>query len=477
MKKQLKIKSLLLIISFFAGLSLTAQVTQDFESGSRETERGNCWQFWGMSVNGGSNAISGSHGARSSALSNSIGTYEVISPWVAVTTNTQASFKFSRTNTSSNNVRIQVVAIATDGTESVVWGPQPVNSGTQNGTFNITLTGTYQFKYEFLTGGGGSSRGLLDDIVIPGTYAADVSNNPGGNGNCGTLLASCPDADGDGVCDSEDDYPNDADLAYNNYYPDAGTNATYAFEDLWPSYGDYDFNDLIVDFQYNTVTNADNDAVKLEITCYARAVGASKQNGFGIVFENIAKSDIASVTGFVHAGGINVDGNGLESGQSKPVIILFEDVNDVINRPGGSLYNTIPGNPYGISDSVNITVTFTNPVDASLLTTSNYNPFIFVDGVRSHEIHAVNNPPTDLMDMTLFGQSNDDSDPSTGKYYKSSDNFCWAMEIPQRFSYPVEMADIVTSHLKFAEWSQSGGAQKNDWYQNNSGYRNGSNIY
>lgn len=454
-----------------------AQVVQDFESGSREAERGNCWQFWGTSINGGSNALAGSFSARSSALSDPLSSNEVISPWIAVTTNTQSSFMFSKTNTSSSNVRVQVVAIATDGVQTVVWGPQPVNSGTQNGTFNITLNGTYQFKYEFLTDGGGSTRGLLDDIVIPGTFAADVSDNPNGAGNCGVAGASCLDTDNDGVCDSDDDYPNDGSQAYKNYYPDASTHATFAFEDLWPSYGDYDFNDLIVDFQYNTITNANNDAVKLEMKVYVRAVGASKQNGFGVMFENIAKSDIASVTGYVHDGGINVDGAGLESGQSKPVIVVFENVNDVINRPGGSLYNTIPGNPSGVSDSIKVTVTFTNPMDVSLLNASNYNPFIFVDGVRGHEIHRVDNPPTDLMDVSLFGQSNDDSNPSIGRYFKSVDNFCWAMEIPKRFQYPIEKADIVISHLKFAEWSQSSGSQRSDWYEDNSGYRNNGNIY
>ncbi len=96
--------------------AVNAQVTQDFNSGSREAVRGNCWQMWGMSVSGGSNALEGSHGARSSALTNSSGTYEVISPWITVAQNTQASFQFSKTNNSSNKVRIQVVAIATGGT-------------------------------------------------------------------------------------------------------------------------------------------------------------------------------------------------------------------------------------------------------------------------------------------------------------------------------------------------------------------------
>ena len=255
--------------------------------------------------------MNGSEGARSDKLDKANDEYYVTSPWVSVTTGTQGSFNYSKSSTNSTDVDIHVVAIATDGTESVVWSPQSVNTGTQSATFNINLSGTYQFKFEFLTGGNGNSRGLLDDIVTPGVYAADVSNNPGGSGNCGTAVVAFTDTDNDGVCDIDYDYPNDATQAYKNFYPDAATHATFAFEDLWPSYGDYDFNDLIVDFQCNTITNANNDAVKLEVKVYARAVGASKQNGFGIMFENVAKSDIASVTGYVHNGGISVDGAGL----------------------------------------------------------------------------------------------------------------------------------------------------------------------
>ncbi len=352
-----------------------------------------------------------------------------------------------------------------------------MNPGTQNATFNITVNGDYQFKYEFLTDGGGSTRGLLDNIVIPGTFAADITNNPNGVSNCTVAGAAPPDADGDGVPDADDEYPNDASAAYNNVYPDPVNKATLAFEDLWPSYGDYDFNDVIIDFSVNTITDANNDAVKLEIFVYVRAVGGSKKNGFGFQFDNLTAAQIHSVTGFVHRGGINVDGKGLETGQTKPVIIVYENVEDVINRPGGSLYNTIPANPTGSSDTVNIIVTFTNPIAVSTIGTVPYNPFIFVDENRGHEIHMVDKAPTDLMDMSLFGQSNDDSNPAAGRYYKSKDNYCWGIEVPERLAYPIERQDIVITHLKLAEWAQSSGSNRPDWYQNSSGYRNEGNVY
>ena len=413
----LKMKNTLLVILFFLGFLSHAQLTQDFESGNRNQERANCWQFNGFNINGGSNVIAGRFSAKSDNLNNANSTPEVISPWVSVTQNTQASFKYSRENSSTSNVRVQVIAISTTGGEQVVWGPQPVNSNVDIGTFNITLNGDYQFQFEFLSGGGGNTRGLLDDIFIPGVYASDPSVNPSGNGNCG-LLETCPDQDGDGVCDDDDDYPTDPDLAYNNYYPSEFQIGAVAFEDLWPSYGDFDFNDLVVLYRYNTITNAGNDAAKCVWDFYVRAVGASKNFAFGVMLDQVSQAQISGVTGYNNTGNVTLNGNGTEAGQTNAVIFPFDDVNSVINRPGGSFYNTIPGNPTGISDTLQIIIDFVSPINPSyLLAQAPYNPFVFTDNIRGNELHLVDGEPTALADPSYFGTDKDNSNPASGKYY------------------------------------------------------------
>ena len=57
------------------------------------------------------------------------------------------------------------------------------------------------------------------------------------------------DKDGDGVADSQDEYPEDAERAFNNYSLGENTFGTLLFEDLWPSFGDYDLNDLVIDYK------------------------------------------------------------------------------------------------------------------------------------------------------------------------------------------------------------------------------------
>ena len=56
---------------------------------------------------------------------------------------------------------------------------------------------------------------------------------------------------------------------------------TYAFEDQWPAYGDFDMNDIVVSIDKMTATN---DNKKLSIKGHIRAVGSSRKTGVGIQF-------------------------------------------------------------------------------------------------------------------------------------------------------------------------------------------------
>ena len=61
------------------------------------------------------------------------------------------------------------------------------------------------------------------------------------------------DTDGDGVSNVFDEYPDDELKAFNNYYPLKDATGTLVFEDLWPYKGDYDFNDLVIDYNFNQI--------------------------------------------------------------------------------------------------------------------------------------------------------------------------------------------------------------------------------
>lgn len=286
------------------------------------------------------------------------------------------------------------------------------------------------------------------------------------------------DADGDGVTDDLDDYPNDPDRAFDNYYPGKGQYCSFAFEDLWPSKGDYDMNDLVADCNYWYVTNAQNKVIDINPTIYIRANGASLENGFGFQLNGVVPAVVESVSGNrITENYVNIANNGTELNQSKTVIIVSDNLENVIHRVGGTFYNTENNDYYGFSDTLKIRITLADPQLQSAVGTPPYNPFLIKDQNRPIEIHLPDMVPTDLMDMGLFGTGDDDSDPVNGRYYKSATNLPWGIAIPQKFDYTWELTQIVYGHLMFGAWAESDGQQYPDWYKNLSGYRDNSMIY
>ena len=285
------------------------------------------------------------------------------------------------------------------------------------------------------------------------------------------------DTDNDGVSDVFDDYPNDGTKAFNNYYPGEGVYGTLAFEDLWPGMGDYDFNDLVVDYNFNHICDADNKVVEVKAEIITKAIGASYQNGFG--FEtNLPPSAVSSVTGLdLQENIITLSANNTEAGQSKAVIIAYDNAFNRFPYTGYSFVNTDPNNPSIDADTQHITITLNNPETPSDVGVPPYNPFIFVGQTRNKEVHLPDYPPTSLMNNSIFGTASDDSKPAQGRYYKSDNNLPWVLHVSEGFDYPVEFKDITTVHNKFSPWAQSNGTTYKDWYKNKPGYRNISFVY
>lgn len=287
------------------------------------------------------------------------------------------------------------------------------------------------------------------------------------------------DSDGDGVDDELDDYPNDPDRAFDVFYPNNEDFGTLAFEDLWPGKGDYDFNDLVIDYQFKQVLNGKNQMVEIFMDYQVRAIGASLINGFGIEIPGTDPSDIASVSGTNYTESyISLNANGTEQSQENAVIILFDNAFSMIDSPtGGFGVNVSPEAPYVEPVMRQLTILFENPVSIRQTGFAPFNPFLIVDKTRGREVHLPGKTPTSLHDASYFGQWFDDSNPAGGKYYQSASNLPWAIDLPVTFDYPVEKVEITDAYLKFADWAESAGDLFPDWYMSETGYRNQSNIY
>lgn len=292
------------------------------------------------------------------------------------------------------------------------------------------------------------------------------------------ITTTIPDTDGDGVPDNTDDYPTDPTKAFNNWYPDQNGYSTLAFEDLWPGKGDYDFNDLVLSYRFNQITNAQNKVVQVKATIISEAMGANLHNAFAFQMP-ITPAQVTSVAGIdLRHGLVTVAANNTETGQSKAVVVVYDDAYDHLPPPGSGIgTNTEPGAPYVTPDTMQLTIDLAEPIALSVIGTPPYNPFIIVDQNRNREVHLPDQPPTDKVNGSDFGTSWDDSQPAIGRYYKTATNLPWALNIAEKFNYTIERAAINTGYLKFIPWAESSGATYPDWYTNQSGYRDASKIY
>ena len=287
------------------------------------------------------------------------------------------------------------------------------------------------------------------------------------------------DIDKDGIPDAFDNYPNDPLKAFDNYYPSKDNFGSLAFEDMWPSQGDYDFNDIVVDYNFDQVTNGQNKVVQIKVRALVTAMGGYYQNGFGIQLP-VSPKLISGVTGTsIHGSYIVQNSNGTESGQSKATIIIFDNGFNLLPYPGGGKVgvNTTKGAPYVTPKELNITISLTAPVSLNEIGLPPYNPFMIKDSKRAYEVHLIDNLPTDLAGIKILGTSDDNSNPSTGKYYSTKNNLPFAIDISSHFDYPVEKTEVTMAFFKFVPWGESSGSQYWDWFKTNPGYRAKENIY
>ena len=315
------------------------------------------------------------------------------------------------------------------------------NGGSSDLIIMDTVTGGWEYVYGPRSSTGVNFGRTINDLTTYTVFDEDIVD---------------PDTDGDGITDSNDEYPEDAEKAFEQFTPSKYGWGTVAFEDLWPYMGDYDFNDTAVNYRFVTVLNAQNEVVQLDIHFEVTSDGAGLPNAFGIEFESIAPNQVQSVTGTVLTEGfINVAANGVEEGQDRAVIILFDDNEAMLNVP------------------TEVNVVFTTPLSIAQIGIAPFNSFLIVNKDRGREIHLPNRLRTSLGVNTVETEGvNQDPDGN----YQTDSRLPWAINIVHDFKVPKERVPVNRAYNFFNDWATSGGLIFQDWYKDNPGYRNKSDL-
>jgi len=312
-----------------------------------------------------------------------------------------------------------------------------------NGSLIIMDTQTGGFEYRY---GPGSDSGISFDRAINDLTTFRIIDE--------TFVDT--DTDGDGIVDRIDTFPDDPEKAAEIFTPSRFGWGSLAFEDLWPFTGDYDFNDVVVNYRVVAIANAQNEAVQLDFNLEVTSNGGTFTNAFGIEIENLNPSQVASVNGQVLTEDfISLDSNGTELGQDNAVIIMYDN------------------NATRLGQSFVVSIELTEPVSLDQLGTAPFNPFIIVNGNREREIHLKDRNPTSLgTAVTAVDGINRDPDGN----YATDTGLPWAIDIIHNFRPPRERVPINQAYNFFVDWAETGGTTFSDWYTDRSGYRNVNNI-
>jgi len=340
---------------------------------------------------------------------------------------------YQSTRISADNLPFQPTSMTFDSNQEL-WLADNLNSS--NLIIMDTQTGGWQYNYGESANNDSAFGRAINDLTTFRVFSDAIDET---------------DTDGDGILDQDDAFPEDAEIAFEFFTPSKYGKGTIAFEDLWPSAGDYDFNDAALSYKATAFLNADNLAVKLDFVCNIKANGAGFTNGMGFEIEGILPSQIESVTGTVLTQNIiSLNANGTEANQEKAVIILTDDVDNILNE-------------------TTISIRFTNPISTATLGVAPFNPFLIVNKVREKEIHLP------YMNLTSLGKQSQDFNgvnrDADGNFI-SDNGFPWAISIIHDFKVPKEKVDITEAYNFFSSWAESGGIDFLDWYKDNPGNRN-----
>lgn len=276
-----------------------------------------------------------------------------------------------------------------------------------------------------------------------------------------------------------------------NYYPGEGTWVTLAYEDNWPEKGDYDFNDVVMYYRVDTVSNPEGNIVRYDIYGKLQAYGASYPNGFAVQLDNIPRSQVNANLSKIIVNDKTLHSTAvIEEGQESAVILISSNLKNEFTPPecsgsAGKFYRVWQGCSKDAADQFSFVASV--PFNSAISTGPDMplNPFLFAPEGRFHggsfnmefpgrdlEIHLKGDSLTSLASESFFSTQSDTSmyNPSNCPgpdcdSFHGENGTPWGLLIDSNWNHPAERVDVLQAYPNLAEFASSGGASNSNWHQ------------
>ena len=250
------------------------------------------------------------------------------------------------------------------------------------------------------------------------------------------------DADGDGIADDQDSYPDDPERATRVRYPADGGYYTVAFEDLYPKQGDADFNDYVLTARYEADLNAAGEMVRLRGDYTHQARGAGYRHTLHLTLADVIGANL-NLKRFASDNTIESESNSVIAEFSGVMILPQSDSTIAASntQPGSTTLERGKRATFELIPATAVNLTALGPM-----------PFdLFLKVINTgREIH--------------FPGRYQNADGS--ERYIDGAGFPWALLVPGDWRWPYERQNIHAAYPEFQSWYSSSGQFDENWYLN-----------
>lgn len=247
---------------------------------------------------------------------------------------------------------------------------------------------------------------------------------------------------------------------------------TLLFEDLWPAYGDYDFNDLVANYKVQLYMHNKNQVDAMLIALRVKAVGGSLPYDLYVRMLGVRGGEIDTVepyeSGFANASSdAALEALNSANNVHDPALLAFRNVRSNPNKPAGAKYlNTERGYELAENELTEVAymVYFRNAVSIQNVVFDTFD--FYIADADGKEIHLGGYKPTEagaaLYEQLREGNLNIGQ---TTKFYYSNNNLVWGLNVPKDIAHAYESEDFLKAYPDFQQWAESGGEAAKDWYE------------